>query len=199
MTEIADMIVTSVGKLSLFKKLDADQVVSLLSVCQVRGYTPGEVMCDAGTDSTEMFLLISGVLSISTKEGVPIAALTPVTIVGEIGIITGQPRTATVKAVKESEVFIINKRQFEELVQEDENMGVKVYRNTAHSLCEKIVNDNVRTRDYYLAKSSYEMEKVSYERKIADYENQVEALRSLLAERGMSEEEMEREIEKRSE
>ena len=36
-------------------------------------------------------------------------------------------------------------------------------------------------------------------RKIADYENQVEALRSLLAERGMSEEEMEREIEKRSE
>ena len=192
MAEITEMIVSAVGELSLFRSLTADQIVSLLSVCQNREYKVGDVVCDAGTDSTEVFLLVFGEFSVSIESGIPVATLTPVTTVGEMGIITEQPRIATVQAAKESEAFVINKRQFEHLVQEDENMGIKVYRNIGHSLCDKIVRDNIRTRDYYAAKSAYE-------RRIGDHRNQIEILKSLLMDRGVEEEEIEEELAKHSE
>jgi len=96
--------------------LTGAQVMSLLSICEVRIYKTDDAVCGAGTDSTEVFLPFTGELSVITGNGIPIAALTPVTTVGDIGIITGQPRTATVRAAKESEAFVINKRQFEKLV-----------------------------------------------------------------------------------
>ena len=189
--KITGMIITAVGELSLFQGLTEEQIVYLLSVCQGREYKAGEVVCDAGTDSTEMFLLLAGELSVSTESGIPIATLTPVTTVGEMGIITGQPRTATVQAAEESEAFVINKHQFEQSVQEDENMGVKVYRNVAHGLCDKIIKDNIRVRDYYAAKSSYE-------RRFVDYRSRMGVMKGLLAERAsMSEEEIEAEMVKR--
>ena len=178
-------------QLSLFRGLTADQIRSLLSVCQARKYKVGEVVCDAGTDSTEMFLLFSGELFVSTESGIPIATLMPVTTVGEMGIITEQPRTAMVQAAKESEAFVISRQQFRLLVQEDENIGVKVYQNMAQSLCDKIINDNVRMRDYHATKDSYEQN-------IVKYRNQVEVLKGLLAERAsMSEAKIEAEMAKR--
>jgi len=179
--KISKMLIDAVGKLSLFKELTEDQVMSLLSVCMVRVYKADDVVCGAGMDSTEMFLLFSGELSVSTENGVPIATLTPVTTVGEMGIITGQPRTATVLAKKESEAFVINKEMFGQLVREDENLGVKIYRNVSNSLCDKIINDNIRLRDFYEQESSYE--------------KKLRVMRNLLIERAsMSKEEIEAEV-----
>ena len=112
MTETTEMIVSTLGELSLFKMLSAAQIVDLLSVCQTRKYKAGEVVCNAYTDSTEMFLLISGELSISSEDGIHITTLVPVTTVGEMGIMTGQPRLTTIMATKESEAFVITKLQY---------------------------------------------------------------------------------------
>ena len=183
--KISEMIIAAVGNLSLFKELTADQVKNLLSVCNPRRYKNNDVVCDAGMDSTEMFLLISGELSVATESGVPIATLTPVTTVGEMGIITGQPRTATVRAVKESEAFVINREQFEQLVATDENLGVKVYRNVSYSLCDKIINDNIRIRDYY-------GQEKNFEKKLSEYHEREKLYKGLLIGRAsMSDEEIE--------
>ena len=171
-----------------FRTLTSAQTRRLLSVCEAREYEVGEVVCDTGTDSTEMFILFSGELSVGTESGIPIATLTPVTIVGEMGIITGQQRSATVRTVKPSEAFVINKQEFEQLVQENEKVGLEVYRNMAQSLCYKIVNDNIRLRDYFIEKRSYE----------SSCEQKLEVLKGLLVERGMSEQEIEAEMAKRS-
>ncbi|MFC1885510.1 cyclic nucleotide-binding domain-containing protein [Thermodesulfobacteriota bacterium] len=179
--KISRLIVEAVGKLSLFKELTDTQVLDLLSVCSVRIFKVDEIVCGVGMDSTEMFLLFSGELSVCTESGIPIASLTPVTTVGEMGIITGQPRTATVLAKQDSETFVINKRQFEELVKKNENMGVKIYKNVANSLCDKILNDNIRIRDYF------EREDI--------FQKKFKILKSLLQTRAsMSDDEIEAEI-----
>jgi len=135
-----------------------------------------------------MFILFSGELTVSAENGRPIATITPVTTVGEMGIITGQPRTATVSAALESEAFVINRNKFEQLVREDENMGVKIYKDVSHSLCNKIINDNVRYRDYHKLKTTDE-------RTLSDYHNQIRRLKALLVERAsMSEEQIDAEI-----
>ena len=174
--KVTKMILTAMGKLSLFNELTEYQLVNLLSLCKSRDYQPDELVCGAGTDSTEMFLLYAGELAVITDSGQLIATIVPTTTVGEMGIITGQPRTATVKALKESETFVINKRQFEQMIQRDVSIGTKIYRNVAQSLCDKISNDNVRLRDYFAQESNFKQ-------RLEDYRKKVDHLSSLLMER----------------
>jgi CheY-like chemotaxis protein len=106
--------------------------------------------------SDEMFVLISGRLGVFSGDGVQVAALDPVTTVGEMGIITRQVRAATVKAVEASNLLVVKKGPFELMLRNDVEARAQIYRNIIEILSGKIVNDNVRTRDHLLEKVKQE-------------------------------------------
>ena len=75
-----------------------------------------------------MFILLSGELAIITPEGLWVATILPVTTIGEIGVITGQPRVASVEVTKTGALFTIQKAQFDAILREDQDMQAKVFR-----------------------------------------------------------------------
>ena len=81
------------------------------------------------------------------------ATILPVTTVGEMGVLTGQPRSATVEAIKESRVLALLKPRFDALLLEDKELSARIYRNVIHILAEKLVNDNIRLRDQQIEKN----------------------------------------------
>ena len=76
------------------------------------------------------------------------ASLQPITTVGEMGIFNRHRRSASVEALEESKVLVIERMPLEALLRADGALRVRIYQNVVEILSSKIINDNVRTRDY---------------------------------------------------
>ena len=63
----------------------------------MKSYAKGEQLCAEGEDRAEIYVLLSGELSIKSG-GVELSRITTSDIVGEMSLFTGLPRSATVEA-----------------------------------------------------------------------------------------------------
>ena len=83
-----------------------------------RHLTKGEYLIREGSDSDEMYWVLSGKFNIIIKnskgENVVIGEASPGELVGEMSFLDNMPRCATVKAVEESDVIIIPQDLFVE-------------------------------------------------------------------------------------
>ena len=150
------LLIQILRKIPIFNGLAPTQVRKILALCHHKTYKPGDRVCESGTKPEEMFVLLSGELAIITPEGVKVATILPVTTVGEMGVITGQPRVASVEVTKPGALFTIKKLHFDAILREDQEMQAKVYRAIIDVLSSKLSNDNVRLRDYQMEKARYE-------------------------------------------
>ena len=149
------LLVAALKKIQLFKDLSPSLLQKILRLTKLRTYASEDTLCTGGDQPVdELFILLAGKLAINTADGLRIATIKPVNIVGEMGFITRRVRSATVTAVQPSHV--ISKVSFDLVLREDRNMQVAVHRNIIDILCHKLVNDNVRTRDFILEKARYE-------------------------------------------
>jgi len=81
----------------------------------LRRYRAGEVVIREGAKAREAYVVRSGLLVVVRRDGHrerPVSEVLPGAIVGEMGLLSGLPRTATVKAVVNSELFVIDDREF---------------------------------------------------------------------------------------
>ena len=107
-------------------------------------YQPGDkIWVGDGRPSNEMYILLSGALAVINGQGRRVAAIKPVTTVGELGLITSQPRSATIEAVQPSNIHVVPKPLFDQLLHDDMEMQVIIYRNVIDVLYNKLVHDNV--------------------------------------------------------
>ena len=173
------ILVQTLRKIPLFQRLSPSQIQQILGVCQPRWFDPGETVCATGTPADEMYILLSGSLGVVTEEGMLVATLTPVTTVGEMGMVPRQVRRATVQTLDTSNVLVVRRSAFEPILGSDETLAAHIYRNIVDILADKIVQDNVRTRDYLV-------EKVRQEGRIRDFRKRADlALDLVVSEAGM--------------
>ena len=152
----SNKLVQIVRKIPIFKGLAVEQIRKVLAACNHRVCKAGDVLCRSNTPSDEMYILIAGELAVVTAEGIKVATIAPVTTVGEMGVFTGQPRSATVEATRQSNIFSIRKIQLDQMLRDDQKMRVLIYRHMVDVLASKLTGDNVRLRDYQIDKSSSE-------------------------------------------
>ena len=143
-------LVEVIKKIPVFKGLAPSQVKKILSICISKTLGSDEVICKSHIESDGMYILVAGSLAIVSDDNVEVASIEPVTTVGEMGLITKQKRSATVKTEKASYVLHLEKRPFDLLMQQDIKMQVQIYHNLIEILSSKIVNDNIRVRDHLL-------------------------------------------------
>ncbi|HCL30928.1 MAG TPA: hypothetical protein DIC52_21170 [Candidatus Latescibacteria bacterium] len=79
-----------------------------MTLCRPRELQESDILCRYDTPSDEMYLLLAGELAVITPEGLRVATIRPVTSVGEMGLVTGQTRSATVVAVQSSRVLVLS-------------------------------------------------------------------------------------------
>ncbi len=176
------LLIQVLKKIPIFNGLAPTQVRKILALCVHKSYAAGDKVCVSGTPQDEMFVLLSGEVGIITAEGLKVATILPVTMVGEMGVITGQPRVATVEATKPTATFIIQKGQFDAVLRDDDEIRSKVYRAIIDVLAGKLSNDNVRLRDYQHEKSRFEGRIAVLERRLTEQEARAEIALDLAAE-----------------
>lgn len=135
-------------KIPVLKGLAPSQTQAVLNICETKFYEPGDIVCARGAMSEDMHILISGTMSVTGSDGTVIAVLNPVMVVGEMGLIRRQERSAQVEAITPSNTITIARLPFEQLLATDPKLKTLFYGNIVDSLSTKIVNDNLRALDH---------------------------------------------------
>jgi len=149
-------LVDVLKKIPLFYNLSLRDIRRMLGICASKTFDKEEIICAGGARSDEMYILIGGELAILTVEGMRVAMIVPVTTVGEMGFITGHPRSATVEAIEPSNVLVIQKENFDSLINSSSHLKTQIYQNIIGSLSDKLVKDNIRIRDYTVEIKRYD-------------------------------------------
>ena len=133
---------TAVKRVPLFAGLQPAQAVTLLKVCKRRSLAAGETLCRFGDRSDKMYILLTGELSIRTADDTQIAKLSAVAPVGEMGIFTDEPRSATVVAISDSALFVLEKYQLKNAMRQNKDMEIIISRNVIATLAQRIRESN---------------------------------------------------------
>jgi len=92
----------------LFKKVDENDLALVYKSGRLQKYAAGQVIIREGDEGQEFFLLMSGTVRVVTagkQSSVELAQLSRGAYFGEVSLLTGCPRTATVAALDEVEII----------------------------------------------------------------------------------------------
>ena len=137
-----------VKKIPLFQGLLPSQIRELLSEGEVQDFSQGSsILCKEGEESCFLFILLRGKLAVP-KGGETLAHLSPVEIVGEMGVITDSPRCATLQAEEDATVMSIAKNRFNYAIGLDAELAATIYKNVLTSSFAKLLTMNDHFLDH---------------------------------------------------
>ncbi|GAB3092793.1 cyclic nucleotide-binding domain-containing protein [Aestuariicella hydrocarbonica] len=137
---------------------DSWQYELLLQYSQVHAYEPGEIVVERGTPGSWLYFLLKGQLVVLANNNSPaVNYITPGEVFGDLAMLLGQSRSATVKAdenCREILVFAMDFSVFGALEDVHKvNLATKLnyYRNLMHSLRWKLEVYRSKYADHPLA------------------------------------------------
>lgn len=86
-----------------------------------------------GERGAEMFVLVSGAARVE-RDGQSLGEREPGTVLGEIALIDGGPRTATVTLTTDSRLLVLARREFRAMLDEFPDVRMQVLETVAHRL-----------------------------------------------------------------
>ncbi len=102
----------------LFSMLDDNMITSLAGDSQVQVYGPGEIVVNQGDSGDSLFIVLKGSLSVSV-DGCQVGTIEEDSFFGEMSLMTGEPRSATVRAVSEVWLAVVTNGQLEPLFKDN--------------------------------------------------------------------------------
>jgi small-conductance mechanosensitive channel len=119
----------------LFSDLSDDDLRHLATLSQIRLYAPQEVIVRQGDPGGELFVVLRGQVNVSAgraaANAIDVNALGPGEIVGEISLMTGARRAATVTTGEECELLAIGPGDFRRLLATSPELCKRVHRLAA--------------------------------------------------------------------
>ena len=139
-----DRVKAVIQKVRTFKGLSVVEAAKLISICELRNFVKRETVWEAGDPTTELLVLVNGRLLTTSVKGTVLGHIEPGNTVGEIGMLSGRPRSANVIAEEASSGFIIQKRSLNALFVSDQKLKLKVYENLVAIMCDRLLEANAR-------------------------------------------------------
>ena len=105
-----------INEVPLFAELDDEQKILIAKGLHVRQFPRGAMLITQGDLSDSLFILLSGRLKVyilgSNGREVLLDFLEPITAVGELSLLDGQPRSTSVVTLEPCEVAILSRQYF---------------------------------------------------------------------------------------
>lgn len=130
-----DKKVEALRRAPLFEGLSRKEFVQLARVSEDLEVPPGKVLCEEGEVGQEFFVIIDGKVEV-TRKGKPVAMRGGGEFFGEIALLEETPRMATVTAKTPLRLFVLTRKDFRYLVDENPSVERKVMRALARRVVE---------------------------------------------------------------
>lgn len=116
-----------VAAVPLFQRLGASSVMEIVRTLRPRMLPAGTVICRKGDKGDQMFFIVEGSVSVATPSPVELG---PGSFFGEMALVTGEPRSATVSALTEVSLLSLYAADFQMLSSSSPDIA-EVIRKTA--------------------------------------------------------------------
>jgi len=117
---------------SLFRFLDPGQIETVVDYLDTLHLPAGTVLFHEGDKGDFFGILSSGRLEVKKKtefEGnqILMAVLTKGAFIGELSMVDDQPRGATVRAIEPTDMYVMRRDRFQDLITEHPQIGISIY------------------------------------------------------------------------
>ncbi len=137
----------------LFGSLTGEEVREVVRACEQEHFEPGECLFRQGEEADSLFIVVQGELEVvghsPTGEKVVLAVLGPGTVVGELSLIEGGPRSATVAAVSQCQLFRLRRGKFDAMREARRPAAYKIIVGLASTVCERRRQTDARVEEVF--------------------------------------------------
>ncbi len=141
------------NNIGLFKGLSGEELGEIVHACKQAHIGPGEVLFEQGDQSDALFIVGHGELEVVGRsemgEKVVLAILGQGTVVGEMSLIEGGPRSATVRSVSECDIFRLEREAFDKLRAQRRPVAYKVILGLAATVGERRRQTDARIQEVF--------------------------------------------------
>lgn len=127
--------------ISIFSELSKKELKAIERLMSTISVREGRVLTTQGKPGREFLIIEDGTARVEI-DGRTVAHLGPGDFVGELSLITGEPRSATVTATSEMNIRVLNRREFNSLLDESPQVSRKIM-VSAVKRCQE--NENSKT------------------------------------------------------
>ena len=116
-SQSADTRIDHLRHVALFGDCTEDELRRIAEVSRMAESPAGTVLTQAGASGDSFFLIIDGRVSVETPVG-PGDPLQSGDFFGEMSLIDGEPRSATIRAITDVELLVVDRSHFWRLLDE---------------------------------------------------------------------------------
>ena len=127
-------LVLVLRRIPLFAGLEPQELLRVAGITNERSYADGEMLGVEGELGDEMHVVLEGTVRVVRADGEEVARRGPGEVVGEMSVITREPRVASLVADGEVRTIRIGHREFEGMVRERPDIALAVMRVLAQRL-----------------------------------------------------------------
>jgi type IV pilus assembly protein PilB len=134
-----EQLVQFLKNVKLFAELGPDSLAKLGTCLKTADFPPAEVIVREGAPGVSMYIIKSGLVEVRKKDpatGIDflVAQLSEGAAVGEMSLLTGKPRSATVTTVQPTVVFTLTRADFRNLLTQHPEISLGLARILAERL-----------------------------------------------------------------
>jgi predicted acylesterase/phospholipase RssA/CRP-like cAMP-binding protein len=148
-------LIAWLGSIPLFSDCSADGLALLANGSDVVSVAAGARVYRQGDPAESMAIVRSGRLVISTEgpdgRGVVVTRAGPDSVIGELGVLVGSPRSASVIAARDSEILMVRREVFEAALARDPALTLGIARDLGARLQRSVDADVEQPRFSVLA------------------------------------------------
>lgn len=119
---MADARAARLKAVPLFAHCTNKQISFIVTQVEDMDFPAGRVLCTEGQSGGDFFVLLSGAADV-TRKGRKIAKMMPGDFFGEIAVVDGGPRTATVTTSAPSRCLVLGPREFQNVIHQDTDIA----------------------------------------------------------------------------
>jgi CRP/FNR family transcriptional regulator, cyclic AMP receptor protein len=127
---VGSALTDALSRVWIFQGLSEEELAHLSRLAQTKVYKPRETIVEKGDAATEFFVLLRGRAKVGTPGAdgshAAINVMGPGEVFGEVAILDGRPRSATVTTLEECEMAIVDKAAFNDLLAASPTIAVKL-------------------------------------------------------------------------
>ncbi len=141
----------------MFEALDPAEIQQLINIIEVREFAAGEILFNEGDAGDAWYAIYRGGVDVIKDVGPDQKEIYPLesgACFGEIAILDGQPRSATIRAIEDCVVLRISRQAFEELLDQNHMVANKLLRRLAVMLAQRARSTTERLSELVLEAES---------------------------------------------
>ena len=128
-------------RMPLFRTLSDREILRLLQVMVIQAYRDGDFIIREGEVGEDLFIVLAGEVKVK-KGDTELARLTPGEHFGEMALIRNQPRSATVVSNGDSELIVLSRSEFFEILRKEHQLAVKLLWQFTGVLADRLAQTN---------------------------------------------------------